>query len=93
MVHFDAHTDTNDRYFGENKYTHGTPFRRAIEEGLLDPKRTVQIGIRGSLYVRDSYAYNHEAALRGVERFRVAGPARRVGNRFPLERPVRPTAR
>ncbi|MGB1236890.1 MAG: agmatinase [Pseudomonadales bacterium] len=50
MVHFDAHTDTWDRYFGDCKYTHGTPFRRAIEEGVLDPKRTVQIGIRGGLY-------------------------------------------
>jgi guanidinopropionase len=50
MVHFDAHTDTTDKYFGENYYTHGTPFRRAIEEGLLDPKRTIQIGIRGALY-------------------------------------------
>ena len=50
MVHFDAHTDTLDRYFGDYQYTHGTPFRRAIEEGALDPKRTVQIGIRGGLY-------------------------------------------
>lgn len=50
LIHFDAHTDTNDSYFGGNKYTHGTPFRRAIEEGLLDPKRMVQIGIRGSIY-------------------------------------------
>jgi guanidinopropionase len=50
MVHFDAHSDTNDTYFGDNPYTHGTPFRRAIEEGLLDPKRIVQIGIRGSIY-------------------------------------------
>ena len=50
MVHFDAHTDTWDGYFGGCKYTHGTPFRRAIEEGLLDPKRIVQIGIRGGLY-------------------------------------------
>lgn len=50
MVHFDAHTDTWDGYFGGYKYTHGTPFRRAIEEGLLDPRRTVQIGIRGALY-------------------------------------------
>ncbi len=50
MVHFDAHTDTWDKYFGENYYTHGTPFRRAVEEELLDPKRTVQIGIRGALY-------------------------------------------
>ena len=38
MIHFDAHSDTNDRYFGDNKYTHGTPFRRAVEEGLLDPE-------------------------------------------------------
>ena len=36
MIHFDAHSDTNDTYFGDNPYTHGTPFRRAIEEGLLD---------------------------------------------------------
>lgn len=50
MVHFDAHTDTWDGYFGGFKYTHGTPFRRAVEEGLLDPKRTIQIGIRGALY-------------------------------------------
>ena len=50
LVHFDAHSDTNDSYFGGNRYTHGTPFRRAVEEGLLDPKRTVQVGIRGSVY-------------------------------------------
>ena len=50
MVHFDAHSDTVDTYFGGLKYTHGTPFRRAIEEGLLDPGRVVQIGIRGSTY-------------------------------------------
>ncbi|MCW6510247.1 agmatinase [Lichenifustis flavocetrariae] len=50
LIHFDAHSDTNDTYFGDNRYTHGTPFRRAIEEGLLDPKRTIQIGIRGSIY-------------------------------------------
>jgi guanidinopropionase len=50
MIHFDAHSDTVDTYFGGLKYTHGTPFRRAIEEGLLDPKRVVQIGIRGSTY-------------------------------------------
>ena len=48
MIHFDAHTDLFDTYFNGCKYTHGTPFRRAIEEGLLDPKRVVQIGIRGT---------------------------------------------
>ena len=50
MIHFDAHTDLYEGYFGGFRYTHGTPFKRAIEEGLLDPKRVVQIGIRGSAY-------------------------------------------
>ena len=50
MIHFDAHTDLFNEYFGGTKYTHGTPFRRAIEEGLLDPKRVIQIGIRGTKY-------------------------------------------
>lgn len=48
MIQFDAHTDLFDDYFDGCKFTHGTPFRRAIEEGLLDPKRFVQIGIRGT---------------------------------------------
>ncbi|MCP8633673.1 agmatinase [Pseudomonas mosselii] len=66
MVHFDAHSDTNDRYFGDNPYTHGTPFRRAIEEGLLDPKRTVQIGIRGSIYSADDEAFAEECEIRVI---------------------------
>lgn len=66
MVHFDAHSDTNDRYFGDNPYTHGTPFRRAIEEGLLDPKRTVQIGIRGSIYDADDEAFANEQGIRVI---------------------------
>lgn len=66
IVHFDAHSDTNDRYFGDNPYTHGTPFRRAIEEGLLDPKRTVQIGIRGSIYDADDEAFAHEQGIRVI---------------------------
>ena len=53
MIHIDAHSDTGDTYFGGQKLTHGTPFRRAIEDGVLDPKRTVQIGIRGTMYSRD----------------------------------------
>ncbi|MSO71843.1 MAG: agmatinase [Alphaproteobacteria bacterium] len=52
LVHIDAHSDTTDSYFGGSRYTHGTPFRRAIEEQLIDPRRTVQIGIRGSLHER-----------------------------------------
>jgi guanidinopropionase len=86
MVHFDAHSDTWDTYFGGYKYTHGTPFRRAVEEGLLDPKRVVQIGIRGSLYKRDDNAWALEQGMRvitieeyfdlGVEK--VIAEARRV---------------
>lgn len=49
VVHFDAHLDTWDTYFGA-PYTHGTPFRRASEEGLLDQERCMHVGIRGPLY-------------------------------------------
>jgi len=64
LIHFDAHSDTNDRYFGDNPYTHGTPFRRAIEEGLLDPKRIVQIGIRGSIYDPGEHDWAKEQGIR-----------------------------
>ena len=50
LFQFDSHSDTWDSYFGGYKYTHGTPFRRAIEENLINPKKYVMIGIRGSLY-------------------------------------------
>ncbi len=50
MVQFDAHSDLWDSYFHGSKFTHGTPFARAIEEGVLDPRRTVQIGLRGGVY-------------------------------------------
>ncbi|MQA04221.1 MAG: agmatinase [Streptosporangiales bacterium] len=49
LLHFDAHLDTWDTYFGE-RYTHGTPFRRAVEEGLLDTDALCHVGIRGPLY-------------------------------------------
>lgn len=49
VVHFDAHLDTWDTYFGV-PYTHGTPFRRASEEGLIDLHRSVHVGTRGPLY-------------------------------------------
>ncbi len=49
LVHFDSHSDLCDEVFGE-KYNHGTPFRRAIEEGLIDPSHSIQVGMRGSLY-------------------------------------------
>ncbi|GAA0999088.1 agmatinase [Acrocarpospora macrocephala] len=52
LLHFDAHLDTWDTYFGA-AYTHGTPFRRAVEEGLLDTEALTHIGTRGSLYSRN----------------------------------------
>ncbi|MGM8213650.1 agmatinase [Virgibacillus sp. W0430] len=48
IVQFDSHTDVGDVHLGQ-KYTHGTPFRRAVEEGLIDPEYSIQIGMRGSL--------------------------------------------
>jgi guanidinopropionase len=66
MIHFDAHSDTNDRYFGDNPYTHGTPFRRAVEEGLLDPKRIVQIGIRGAVYDARDHDFARTSGIRIV---------------------------
>jgi agmatinase len=51
LLHFDAHLDTWDTYFGE-PYTHGTPFRRAVEEGIVDTEALSHVGIRGPLYGR-----------------------------------------
>lgn len=49
LMHFDSHSDTSDTIYGQ-KYNHGTPFRRAMEEGLLDPEHSIQVGIRGTQY-------------------------------------------
>jgi agmatinase len=54
LVQFDSHPDTWDSYFGE-KHTHGTPFRRAVEEGLLDTSCSIQVGMRGSIYDRGDW--------------------------------------
>ena len=53
LIHFDSHTDTGDKRFGR-KYTHGTPFRRAVEEKLILVDHSIQVGMRGSIYSRDS---------------------------------------
>lgn len=47
LVHFDSHPDTWESEFGGRPYSHGTPFRRAVEEGLIDPSRSIQVGLRG----------------------------------------------
>ncbi|GEP02061.1 guanidinopropionase [Methylobacterium oxalidis] len=63
LVHIDAHSDTDDGQYGGMRLTHGTPFRRAVEDGVLDPHRTVQIGIRGSI---DSADERDWACARGI---------------------------
>jgi guanidinopropionase len=65
LVHIDAHTDMSDCELGQ-KFTHGTPFRRAIEEGLLDPQRTIQIGIRGAQNSEESWQASEEAGIRVI---------------------------
>ena len=52
LLHFDSHSDTVDEYFGK-PYNHGTPFRRAVEEDLLDVEHSIQVGLRGSIYSKD----------------------------------------
>src|SRR3954447_7097884 len=66
MIHFDAHSDTNDTYFGDNPHTHGPPFRRAVEEGVLDPKRVIQIGIRGSIYDPNEHDWARGQGMRVI---------------------------
>jgi agmatinase len=53
LVHFDSHTDTWDSYFAGKRYSAGTPFRRAVEEGWIDPAHSIQVGMRGSLFRPD----------------------------------------
>jgi guanidinopropionase len=57
VIHFDAHGDTMDLLLGQ-RYHNGSPFRRAIEEGVVDPKRVISIGLRGTLFSPDLTSYN-----------------------------------
>jgi len=65
MIHIDAHTDTWDSWQG-NKFNHGAPFRRAVEDGVLNPKKTVQIGIRGPQNVSDGWDFSHDSGMRVI---------------------------
>lgn len=65
LVHVDAHTDINDTMFGE-KIAHGTIFRRAIEEGLVDPHRMIQIGPRATGYAADDFDWARDAGVQVV---------------------------
>ena len=76
MIHFDSNTDLFHSYFDGTMYTHGTPFRRACEEGLLDPKRVIQIGIRGTQYDSEDRDFAKAEGIRivPIEEFHARGP-------------------
>jgi agmatinase len=89
LIQFDAHGDTWDEYFGQ-RFFHGTTFKRAVEEGLIDPKGSVQAGLRGSLYSAEDLESARAAgfAILPCEQLRTLGPggcasliAGRVGRR------------
>ncbi len=91
LVHFDAHLDTWDTYFGA-PYTHGTPFRRASEEGLLDPEGCLHVGIRGPLYSARDLLEDAELGFqvvhsRSVDELGIRGVVERVRARV-QDRPV-----
>jgi len=74
MVHIDAHTDTWDQWMG-SKLNHGAPFRRAVEDGLLDPKRTIQVGIRGAQNSDEGWKFSQGSGMRVIfiEEFKQLG--------------------
>src|SRR6202034_4733645 len=74
MVHIDAHTDTWGEFYG-SKFTHGAPFRLAVEAGVLDPKRTIQIGIRGGQNFMDGieFSLSHGMRVVFIEEFTALG--------------------
>ncbi len=91
VVHFDAHLDTWDTYFGA-AYTHGTPFRRASEEGLLDRSGCLHIGIRGPLYTGSDLTQDGELGFQvisapDVDQLGVPGMVERIRQRVG-DRPV-----
>jgi guanidinopropionase len=77
MVHIDAHTDTWGEFTG-SKFHHGAPFRLAVEAGLLDPRRTIQIGIRGGQNFMDGIEFSRAMGMRVVfiEEFAALGVER-----------------
>ena len=66
LIHVDAHADINDHMFGE-QIAHGTPFRRALEEGLIDPHRTWQIGLRGTGYTAEDFDWARDRGFTVVQ--------------------------
>ncbi len=90
LIQLDAHTDTHDVYFGNQKYTSGSVVRRAIEDGLVDPQSSIQVGIRGTMYSPGDIKQSQDLGIEVVTTDEVAemGVAktverirRRVGNK------------
>jgi guanidinopropionase len=65
LVQIDAHADTGDNYLG-SRFHHGAPFKVAADEGLIDPARCAQIGIRGTLFDRDMWKFSRDSGMRVV---------------------------
>ena len=65
LIHIDAHCDTVDEYYG-SRFHHGAPFSRAVEEGVLDPERTVQVGIRGTLNDLNQWKFSYDHGMRVI---------------------------
>lgn len=90
LIHIDAHTDTWDGFMG-SKLMHGTPFRRAVEENLIDPEHTIQIGIRGAQNSSEGWDFSERSGMRVIfmEEFArlglnaVIAEARRTAGDFP----------
>ena len=64
LVHVDAHSDCDDIMLGE-RIAHGTPFRRSLEEGIIDPTKMVQIGLRGSEYSANCHQWQKDLVRAG----------------------------
>jgi len=78
VIHFDSHPDTWDFEYQSHPFSHGTPFRRALEEGLVDPEAYVQVGIRGSTTSADDLADARQLGARVItidEAFEIGIPA------------------
>jgi guanidinopropionase len=90
MIHIDAHCDTGDDYLG-SRFHHGAPFRRAVEDGVLDPTRVIQIGIRGTTNDPDMWGFSRDSGMRvlGMDEFHdqgwrfAAAEARRIAGDGP----------
>ncbi|MGH6953097.1 MAG: agmatinase [Alphaproteobacteria bacterium] len=78
LVHIDAHTDTWGGAYGGSRFNNGTPFRLAAEAGVIDPKRTIQIGIRAAQNTDEGWRFSEESGMRivGMDEVSDLGPAR-----------------